>query len=571
MKSQNDDLLGYFTGIQREMDLLNELAENPPFPEVLPEWQGDINIGCDEVGGRAFGFVDDYPYAKNVLIIGKPGQGKSYAVLHMSNQARDRGKNLIFIETKKKAYARALSQIRDDVLVISYENGSAKTNFLEPPSGVSQNEWDQTWSSILSQTEDMPLASGTMHFINTCRQELREISGDRKPGLLDLRDYIKSKKLSRMSPDFRYFEVANNRLVDLCDVLQPSINCSEGFNFRQFIKSPYIKVIECSDRPDLFKLEATDFIMRTLKFQESLPPDEREDIIFVLDEAHHIAGPEQEAVGRLGLLSNLFSYMSHGREYRVSFWIISQDIKRIHPSVPSLSHVSCMFCSDGDTYHQMGMYSMGLSLAQKNFLLNCGLAPRQVVVKTDSAPAVLLKVPDISHMFRNIDFEKAKERNQARLEEFKFKPRDPEIMRLILAQSDRRGDDEKLLFMQICKNPEDSKTEHQKKLGMTTTRFGNVVGKLMTQGLLNSVELQIGGSGRPRQLLELSQRGCEEVRKLGLKPPNTGKGGLKHHVYIKAIEQTFCAEGYQTKREYYFPGPAINVDILVWNEKEPHV
>ena len=567
MKSGIEDLMGYIEGMSREMEFFKKLTGEPNFPEVLPEWQGDINIGYDEVGGLAFGFMDDYP--KNIIIIGKPGHGKSYLVLHMSNQARERGKILVFIETKKKAYGTALSQMRDDVLVLSYENGTIKTNFLEAPTGVSQHEWSQTWSSNLSQAEDMPLASGTSHFISTCERELREIGGSRKPNLLDLRDYInKGKKILRMSPDFKYMEVANNRLPDICDVLKDSIDVSDGFSFRQLITSPYIKVIECSDRPDLFKLEATDFIFRTLKFQESLPAQERRDIIFVLDEAHHLAGPEQEAVGRLGLLSNLFSYMSHGREYRVSFWIISQDIKRIHPSVPSLSHISCMFCSDGDTYHQMGVYSLGLTYAQKDFLLNHGLAPRQVVVKTDMAPAVILKVPDISHMFRNIDFEKAKEINKSRLEEFKFKPRDPEIMRLILAQSDKRDDDEKLLFMQICKNPEDSKTEHQKKLGMTTTRFGNVVSKLITQGLLNSVELQIGGSGRPRQLLELTKRGCEEVLKLGLKPPKTGKGGLKHDVYIKTIEQAFHEKGYQTKREYFFPGPGIYVDILVWNEKE---
>jgi hypothetical protein len=141
-------------------------------------------------------------------------------------------------------------------------------------------------------------------------------------------------------------------------------------------------------------------------------------------------------------------------------------------------------------------------------------------------------------------------------------------MRLILAQSNRRDDDEKLLFMQICKNHEDSKTEHQKKLGWTITRFAKVIGRLVTQGFLNIVELQLGESGRPCQALELTDRGNKEVEMLGLKPPRTGKGGLKHLVYIMHLEHALQADGYQTKREYLFPGPGIYIDLLAWKERE---
>ena len=539
---------------------IRDSLRKAPFPEVQADWAGDINLGNDETGApNPFGFTDEY--AKNILVIGKPGQGKSYLIIYTTIQEWERGKIIIFIETKKKVFTNTLLQIIDNILSLSYEDGSIKINFLEAPTGVPQTEWDQTWSSIFNQTQDLPQASGTSHFISSNRQELRDLVGDKRPNLLDLRDFIENKKIGRMSPDFRYAEVADNRLSDISKMLKPSIDVSEGYNFRQLIESPFIKVLQCSDRPDLFNLEATDFIMRTLKYQESLRSDERREVVIVLDEAHHLAGPEKEAVARVGGLSNLFSYMSHGREYKVSFRIISQDIKRIHPSIPSLSHVIVMFSSDGETYQRLGVNILGLDYDQKAYLFERGLAPRQFIAKIDSAPGVLLKTPDISHMFRNIDFVKAKERNQAHLEEFKFKPRDPEIMRLILAQSDKRDDNQKLFLMQLCRKHDAFKTEHKKDLGWTNARFDKEVKRAEALGLLKSVEIYLGTPGRQPEVLEFTDKGRELALQLGLKIPRQMRGGAAHNLYIKRVSTCLSGEGYEMRSEYALSAPPIFIDL----------
>ena len=553
---------------QQMIDGLNksirEKLGKPPFPELKPDWKGHITLGIDEKG-REFGFKDDYP--KNIISIGRPGQGKSYDAIYIASQLKEKA-TIIFLEAGgKRAFRKDLLRIWDDILPLSYEDGTIKTNFLQSPPGVPHADWDQTFSSVFCQSQNLPI-SGTAHLISTSVQELRNSFKDKEINLFDLRDSIRTKKANRRSTEAKYIEVADNRLSDICDILKNSIDVSEGYNFAQLINSPFIKVIECSGRPDLYDLEATDFIFRTLKYQEYLPPKERRNIIFIIDEAHHLCGPQKEHVSATGGISNLFTYMANGRAYNSSFYLITQAIKRIHPSVPSLCHIEKMFSSDGETYQWFGVNIMGLSYEQKNYLLEHGLAPREVVVKADMNPAVLVRIPDISHMFREIDYVEAQNRIEEYLKGFEWKPRDPEIQKLINANSEKREDKENILLSRLCNKPLDIKSEHQNALGMNATLFTKLVDRLETQEILRSVTIQSGNPGKQPQILELLPRGIEEVKRMGLKPSSTGKGGAAHNKYLVMIEEILRKDGYQTRREYLFPGPGLFVDIFAWKTGE---
>ena len=156
--------------------------------------------------------------------------------------------------------------------------------------------------------------------------------------------------------------------------------------------------------------------------------------------------------------------------------------------------------------------------------------------------------------------------NKALISELSWKPRDPEIQGIILNQSVRREDNEKLLLARICSKPIDTKGEHQKALGWNATHFVNTIKKLEAQQLIRSVQVFTGAPGKQPELLELTEKGRAELAKLGIRPPNTGRGGAAHRYYVTRLEHISKEDGFSTRQEYAFAGPGIVVDIYCWKE-----
>jgi len=143
----------------------------------------------------------------------------------------------------------------------------------------------------------------------------------------------------------------------------------------------------------------------------------------------------------------------------------------------------------------------------------------------------------------------------------KWTPRDPEVQKIILSQNQFADNDQKLLFMQICRKHDAFKTEHKKDLGWTNARFDKQVKRAEALGLLKSVEIYLGTPGRQPEVLEFTDKGRDVAQQFGLKLPKQIRGGAAHNLYIKCVSAYISGQGYEMRAEYALSAPPISIDL----------
>ena len=143
----------------------------------------------------------------------------------------------------------------------------------------------------------------------------------------------------------------------------------------------------------------------------------------------------------------------------------------------------------------------------------------------------------------------------------KWTPRDPEVQRIILSQNQYADNDQKLLFMQICRKHDAFKTEHKKDLGWTNARFDKQVKRAEALGLLKSAEIYLGTPGRQPEVLEFTDKGRDVAQQFGLKLPKQIRGGAAHNLYLKRVSAYISGQGYEMRAEYALSAPPISIDL----------
>jgi len=143
----------------------------------------------------------------------------------------------------------------------------------------------------------------------------------------------------------------------------------------------------------------------------------------------------------------------------------------------------------------------------------------------------------------------------------KWTPRDPEVQKIILSQNHFADNDQKLLFMQICRKHDAFKTEHKKDLGWTNARFDKQVKRAEALGLLKSVEIYLGTPGRQPEVLEFTDKGRDVAQQFGLKLPKQIRGGAAHNLYIKRVSAYISGQEYEMRAEYALSAPPISIDL----------
>jgi len=151
--------------------------------------------------------------------------------------------------------------------------------------------------------------------------------------------------------------------------------------------------------------------------------------------------------------------------------------------------------------------------------------------------------------------------NKDLISKLAWAPRDPEVSRLIFAQDKTSNNDQKLLFMQICRKPDGFKSEHKKDLGWPNAKFDKETKKAEALGLLKSEEIYFGTPGRQPEILEFTDKGRELALQFGLKIPRQMRGGVAHNLYIKRVSAYFGDEGYEMRAEYALSTPPIFIDL----------
>ncbi len=92
-------------------------------------------------------------------------------------------------------------------------------------------------------------------------------------------------------------------------------------------------------------------------------------------------------------------------------------------------------------------------------------------------------------------------------------------------------------------------TRLYKELGFSGYKGGKTKGELIKAGLVYEVELPTNRRGRRKKLLQVTPKGTEYLRRIGIKDIRKGRGGVKHLYYQKAIKEWYEANGYVVEIE----------------------
>jgi hypothetical protein len=151
--------------------------------------------------------------------------------------------------------------------------------------------------------------------------------------------------------------------------------------------------------------------------------------------------------------------------------------------------------------------------------------------------------------------------NKDLLKMLKWTPRDPEVQKIILSQNQFADNDQKLLFMQICRMHDAFKSEHKKDLGWTNARFDKEIKRAEALGLLKSAEIYLGTPGRQPEVLEFTDKGRDLAQKFGLKLPKQIRGGVAHNLYVKRVSAYLSGQGYEMRVEFALSAPPLFIDL----------
>jgi DNA-binding MarR family transcriptional regulator len=104
-------------------------------------------------------------------------------------------------------------------------------------------------------------------------------------------------------------------------------------------------------------------------------------------------------------------------------------------------------------------------------------------------------------------------------------------------------------------------TELYKELGLSGYKAGKAKEELLRAGLVYEVALPTNRRGRQKKLLQVTPKGTEFLRRLGIEQRGRGRGGVKHLYYQKMLKVWYEEHGYTVEIEATTGGTCF--DLLV--------
>lgn len=375
---------------QNRIRFIRQALGRAPFEQVTPEMNGPHFFGY---GTNGLPVAIQMP-TRNSLFIGEPGSGKTTAAANFILNGLN-GEKIIAFDSIKHDY-RHLIRYNPNTLVLSFELGTYKDNFLQPPPGLTDDEWDPIITEIYSQPFKVPGGAGSEQYFYCCLKELKRLVHPRIPTTGDLLDFMKSKKEPTYSEKRRYSERNMIRLSAINEDIGRNINVSEGFPLDFIVDGDFdILVIELSAKADMAALESDTQIFKILKYRMKLSPARRQKgILFLVDECKKQFGLHRDfGVRSTGNISNLALMVSSAREFSVGFIFSDQSVTSLHPILFELCGTFALFKTNADTTFRMGRI-IGLSNEQILWLTeDHGLEVGQCVLKTGNFPPMLVNIP----------------------------------------------------------------------------------------------------------------------------------------------------------------------------------
>lgn len=319
--------------------------------------KGDIRLGYVQNSNMIFGVLKK-ELVRHLLVCGSSGAGKSNFLRVLQIELNRLDIPFIAFDTSKLG-SRFLKHYMKDLIVLRWGKDFF-LNLLQPPPGVTQEEWIMVFSEITTEVFGLRTASKLylLEFIQNRLFQKNE-SGD-LPTLHDLSRELERRLKEKIPVNERgYINGLHSKIKAVCITLKEMINVHEGISIEKLLKYPVcIELVGIKSSEIQYWI--ISLVMAAISSYREARPMSFGSLrhVFFIDEASHIVG-----AGKSGE-SFVVSCIRRLREYGEAVVLADQCLSTINDVVKS------------NTYTTIGMSQTGQK-DRREMINVLGLNPNQ--------------------------------------------------------------------------------------------------------------------------------------------------------------------------------------------------
>jgi len=501
-------------------------------------------------------------WIQHLAIFGRSGAGKTNIIFKVLDNFIEKKKPFLIFDWKRNY--RDTLQKQDNIYIFTVGRNIAPFHFnpLIPPPGTQPIIWLKKLIEIISHAYF--LGEGVIYLltkaIDYCYREFKIYEGKAKrwPTFIDVLKYLESYKT------FNYRE-SNWKASSLRAIHQLCF----GETGRVFLIQQQASIERLLTKNIILELDAlsnsdkTFFIEALLLWIHHFRLQEEEREIFkhaiIIEEAHHILlRKKQEQTGHEAITDTILREI---RELGEAIVIIDQ-----HPSlisVPALGNTFTTICMNLKHKDDIDMASKVLLLAehQKEYLGKLPIGYGIVKLQDRYFLPFLVKFPEARLKKGFIHDNRLKEQwNYGGIKTKSLFP-EPLVQSLPGYEHVKLEDIDREYLISVHKEPFLNIKQRTKHLNLKAPKAQRIREKLKSLNLIR--EVKVNTSKNQIMLLELSDHGKQELKKLGIKVITRKRfGGIVHEYWKEKIAQEYKAKGCKVWKEYPI-GKGKAIDVVV--------
>jgi len=515
---------------------------NPFLPEPEDIDNGSLKIGKLEHSKRDFGI----PEEGHMLICGQTGMGKTTTIKNLLKECILNGIHFIDFDSRKDHYSLAEEFPEVNIIKVIED---FRINPLKPPSpSVPEKVWQSRVCMIMSSAFGFFI--GSKDYLIKTLSELNELKKPAKasPNLIDLKNFLKKKEKmaeNRFGPNREYSTRNLNRLEAILTTNRKIFDVETGFDIDKLSRSYLILDMDGLDA-DLqrFLINLIIYSIIYHRMYTNQRGQNADPVRIVVDEARRYF--PREASSRHIDFADIGFLVSQTREFGI-FLVIAEQI-------PHMLSVECIAES---RYKIILNISSGTDLRLIREACNLNQAHIDLITSLPVGTAAV-KISDCPYPFLielnpytgptcsdpNKTAEKSRDFINYLMED--VVKADNKVLEICLknakAEIDRELEEQEKDFLKhIARKPLLPMTRRYEEFGISRSKGDKLVDRMEKKGLVKRVSIITGMRGGNPKLIDITSRGAELLRELGLKTSHLNRG-IEHFYWQNQIKDFFSQE-----------------------------
>jgi energy-coupling factor transporter ATP-binding protein EcfA2 len=495
---------------------------------------------------------------QHCLITGRSGCGKTTLIVQIIKELLR--ENIPFLVFDYKLDYRALVRIYPQMLVLNWND--LKVNPLEPPPGVSFQEWKQQFINIFGHVEGIWHGS-TQYLLEAIDKAYAE--NKRIPTIEEVyQKIVETNETSRKMQE--YASVVETRLYGLLSKLGLTINNKQTLiGMEKLLEMPVVLELYGLGR-DESTLITLFFFYWIYAYRRAKGMRGKLLHVLIIDEAKRIfTATEQysQTTAEYSGIPPADLVCDEIRDFGEGIIASDQEPTKLSNSLKANTYAKITgFLGNGKDINDIAE-AMDLNEEERDAIIKLERGEWLVKLAGRYTKPFLIKTKDFP-LKKDVSDEEIKQRMKPVLEKIR---KHPEEAKAVKSERVFLSDDAFRLLLNVNERPFNGIAARQKELGISATRLEKAKQELISKGFVQQLELALGGR-RPTAFLVLGKEGISflESRNIDTRLwAYIGHVGFEHMLYQTLIRWYLQKLGYDAHLEVTLGNRRF--DVLASNGK----